>query len=65
MQHLVDRVQELESENAALREQCGKMAALLASGGVRTPNTDMILGAVLSGGDVMALAKQLAEKVAP
>lgn len=57
---LLDKIEALEEENAALRKQCGEMASLLA-GGVRTPNTDMIMGAMLSGGDVMGLAKKLAE----
>lgn len=57
---LLDRIGDLEAENAELRKQCGEMASLLA-GGVRTRNTDMVMGAVLSGGDVMVLAKKLAE----
>lgn len=57
---LLEKVEALEAENADLRKRCGEMASLLA-GGVRTANTDMIMGAVLSGGDVMALAKRLAE----
>lgn len=55
-----DRILALEAENAELRKRCAELASLI-TGDVRTPNTDMIMGAVLSGGDVMALAKKLAE----
>lgn len=41
--------------NAARCEMCDLLRV-----GIRTPNTDMIIGAVLSGGDVMGLAKKLA-----
>lgn len=53
-----DRVAELEAEVAELRELVCKQGELLAAG-VRTPNTDMIMGAVLSGGDVLKLAELL------
>ena len=56
---LLDRINALEEDNAALRKQCSEMCDLLRVG-IRTPNTDMIIGAVLSGGDVMGLAKKLA-----
>jgi len=57
---LIARIESLEEENAELRKRCGEMASLLAIG-IRTPNTDMMMGAVLSGGDVMGLAKRLSE----
>lgn len=56
-------VAKLEAEVAELRELVNKQAALLA-GGVRTPNTDMIMGAALSGGDALKLAALLAGRVA-
>lgn len=51
---------QLRKENAELRELNDKMTKAY-SGGPRTPNTDMIMGALASGGDVLALAKRLDE----
>jgi len=53
---LLQEIEELKARNA-------KLADALA-GTVRHSNTDLILGAVLSGGDPMALAKKLVEKKA-
>jgi hypothetical protein len=60
MDWLLEQNEKLKDENAELRKLNADMASVLAHG-VRTRNTDMVMGAVLSGGDVMALAKRLAE----
>jgi len=58
---LLDKIKQLEQENKELRQQNASLAAVLADG-PRTPNTDMVMGAMLSGGDVMKLAKDLAHR---
>jgi hypothetical protein len=51
---------QLQRENEELREQ-NKMLANALRGEVSSPhNTQLILGAALSGGDAMGLAKRLA-----
>lgn len=55
------RVNELFVENEELRAQNEQLSSLVASG-PRTPNTDMILGALLGGGNPIQLAKDLANK---
>ena len=58
---MLAKIEQLEHENGELRRLNATMAGALANG-PRTPNTDMIMGAMLSGGDVMKLAKELAEQ---
>lgn len=52
----------LHTELMDLRELVKRYSNILANGGPRTQNTDMIMGAMLSGGNVMELAKTLANK---
>lgn len=58
---MLAKIKHLEQENKELRELVASMSSALADG-PRTPNTDMIMGAMLSGGDVMKLAKELAHR---
>ena len=58
---MLAKIERLEQENKELRAQLASMCSVI-SGGPRTPNTDMIMGAALSGGDVMKLAKELAHR---
>ena len=55
------RCLELEKEVADLRRQNTELADALRGQVSRHSNTDLILGAALSGGDHIALAKELAE----
>jgi len=62
---LEEQVAALEKENAELRKLAADLAdqvASFASG--PGPNTAMILGALESGGDVMGLARTLADRQA-
>lgn len=54
-------LEQLRRENARLRELNARLGSAYA-GGPRTPNTDMIMGALASGGDVLGLAEGLAER---
>lgn len=51
---------ELEKKIAELKSENAKMSNALAGHVSRRSNTDMIMGAALSGGDALALAKTLA-----
>lgn len=52
-------IKRLEQEIADLKKQNAAVFAVLGNG-PRTPNTDMLVGAAISGGDVLALARKLA-----
>ena len=52
---------ELREENKRLRELNEKLSNSLSGEIARPHNTEMILGAALSGGDALGLAKQLIE----
>lgn len=58
---LREEVAELRRENAALRKEVTKLSGLVASQGMG-PNTAMIMGALHSGGDPIALAKDLVKR---
>jgi len=53
------RCAELHEEIEKLKEQNSKLSDALV-GTLRRSNTDLILGAALSGGDALELAKRLA-----